>query len=224
MKPLSGRTLLVLFAIYAIVCVLLGIFVHPEFYIAIIALAFARPILREFGLVADRDEWQVAVSHRSSHVAFLVAMGIAAVAFLRSSFMDEGGPPGIVSLLLFIPLLVKVAAWQLTGRGRRRTGLVLGFAIGGFWFLFSALSGDFNPQLAVGGLPLLGAFLALRWQRLGAVILLLCGAVTGYFFVLQGMTPPQAQLFVGLMLPAPLILAGVLLMMRGGDDRPEVDE
>ncbi len=218
MKPLSGRMLLLLFAVYAVACVLLGIFVHPGFYVALIALAFATPIFREVGLVADRDEWQIAVSHRSSHVAFLVAMGIAAAAFLKSLIFDDGGPPGIVSLVLFVPLVVKVAAWQLTGRGRRRTGLVLGFAIGGLWFLFAAFEMELSPEFLVGGIPLLAAFLALKWQRLGGVILLLCGAATGYFFILQGVTPPHAQLFVGLMLPMPLVLAGVLLLMRSDSD------
>lgn len=47
--------------------------------------------------------------------------------------------------------------------------------------------------------------------------------MTGYFFILQGMTPPQARLFVGLLLPTPLLLAGVLLMMRRDDiDRDDV--
>lgn len=217
MRPLSGRILMLAFMIYTVACVALGIWVHRGFYVALVALPFAHPILREFRFVADRDEWQVAVSHRSSHVAFLVAMGIAAAAFLKSGIVDDEGPLGIVSLVLFVPLVVKVAVWQLTGRGRRRTGLVLGFAIGGFWFLFSVLAGDFNPQLIVGGIPLLAAFLALRWQRLGGVILLLCGAATAYFFVLAAETPALTQLFVALMLPTPLILAGVLLVMRRGD-------
>ena len=226
MKPLSGKTLLLLHAVYAVGCVLLGIFVHRGFYVALVGLAFMRHLLREVGLVRDLDERQVAVSYRSSHIAFLVAIGIAAAAFINSSLIENEEPPLIASMVLFVSLIVKVAAWQLTSRGRRRTGLVLGFAIGGFWFLFTALEGGLSPEFLVGGIPLLAAFLALRWQRVGAVILLLCGAVTGYFFILKGMSPPQSRLIVGLLLPTPLLLAGVLLLMRRDDieDGPDVED
>jgi hypothetical protein len=217
MKPLSGRMLLLLFAVYAVACVLLGLFVHRAFYTGLVALFFAQPVLREFGIVADRDEWQVAVSHRSSHVAFLVAMGIAAGAFVKTGIIDNREPPFIATLVLFVSLLVKVATWQLTSRGRRRTGLVLGFVIGGLWLLFTALEGNLSPEFLVGGIPLLAAILALKWQRLGGALLLVCGAVTGYFFILTGGSPERSRLFVALMLPAPLILAGVLLMMRRDD-------
>ncbi len=223
MKPLSGRALLLLYAVYAVACALLGIFVHRGFYVALVGLAFARPILREIGLVRDLDERQVAASYRSSHIAYLVAIGIAAAAFINSSFIENEEPPFVASMVLFVSLIVKVAVWQLTSRGRRRTGLVLGFAIGGFWFLFTALEGDLSPEFLVGGIPLLAAFLALRWQRVGGVILLLSGAVTAYFFIVKGMSPPQSRLFVGLLLPTPLLLAGVLLLMRRDDTETDVD-
>ncbi len=139
MKPLSGRVVAVVLVSYTALCVLLGVFVAPGFYVALVALGFARPVLREAGLLEDRDEWQTTVSQLS-------------------------------------------------------------------------------PEFAVGGLPLVAAFLALRWQRVGGVILLLCGAVTGYFFVLQGGSPEGSRLFVALMLPAPLLLAGVLLVLRSNDE------
>ncbi len=216
MRPVSRRGILAFMAVYAVVFSLLGVFVHRGFYTALVLLFFVRALSRELGLMQDLDEWQTAVTHRSSHIAFLVAMAIAAAAFVDSSVKMEE-PPFIATFILFVSLLVKVATWQLTSRGRRRAGLVLGFVVGGFWFLFSVLSGDFNPQLLVGGVPLLAAFLALRWQRVGAAIFLLLGAVTGYFFILQGITPDGSRLFVALLLPAPLLLAGVLLLMRGDD-------
>jgi len=224
MKPICGRTLLLWYAIYAVACVLLGIFVHRGFYVALIGLLFAKPLLREVGLVRDLDERQLAVSHRSSHIAFLVAMGIAAAAFINSSLIENEEPPFIATMVLFVALVVKLAVWQLTSRGRRRTGLTLGFIIGGFWFVFTSLEGQISPEFLVGGLPLVGTLLALKWQRLGGIIVLLCGAVTGYFFILKGMSPPQSRLFVALMLPTPLLLAGVLLMMRRDDIEDGVDE
>ncbi len=92
MKPLSGKTLLLLHAVYAVGCVLLGIFVHRGFYVALVGLAFMRHLLREVGLVRDLDERQVAVSYRSSHIAFLVAIGIAAAAFINSSLIENEEP------------------------------------------------------------------------------------------------------------------------------------
>jgi len=214
MKTAKGRAIIAGIVAYAIACVLLGIFVNKAFYIPIVAVAFIRPLLREAGLLSDRDEWQVSVSHRSSHIAFLLSMGMAAALFAKA-LIDETEPAFELSLLFLVPLLVKFAAWQMTSRGRRRCALGLGFAIGGFWLLFSMLSGDFNPQLLVGGLPIVATLLALKWERIGGAMLLAMGLFAIYFF---GATVEPVGV---LLLPTPLILAGVLLLVGGGKDREE---
>ncbi len=146
--------------------------------------------------------------------AFLLAMALAAALFVKQVAVELEEPAYELSLLLLVPLLVKFAAWQMTSRGRRRAALGIGFVVGGFWLLFSMLAGDFNPQLAVGGLPLLATLLALKWERVGGAILLAIGLFAIYFF-------GEMILIVVLLLPTPLILAGTLLLVGGGKNRLE---
>jgi hypothetical protein len=212
MRSGKGKAIIFGIAAYAVVFVLLGIFVNSGFYIPLVAVAFIRPLLREAGALMDRDEWQVSVSHRSSHIAFLLAMALASALFVKQAIVDAEEPAYELSLLLFVPLLVKFAAWQLTSRGRRRCALSIGFAIGGVWLLFTALEGQLSPEFAVGGLPLLATLLALKWEKVGGAILLAIGGFAIYFL------GARLSLIVVLLLPTPLILAGTLLLVGGGKD------
>ncbi len=212
MITVKGRAVLAGILGYAVACVLLGIFVNRGFYVPLVAVAFIRPLLREVGLLADRDERQVSVSHRSSHIAFLLAMAMASAMFVKQAFVENRAPAYELSLLLFIPLLVKFAAWQFTSRGRRRCALGIGFVIGGAWLLFTALEGQLSPEFAVGGLPVLATLLAIKWERVGGAILLALGLFAIYFF------GSEMVLIVLLLLPTPLILAGTLLLVGGGRD------
>ncbi|MBD3348382.1 MAG: hypothetical protein GF400_04190 [Candidatus Eisenbacteria bacterium] len=214
MKTTRGRIVIGAILAYAVVFVVLGIAVDRAFYIPLVAVAFIRPLLRESGLLSDRDERQISVSHRSSHIAFLLTMALVAMLFIKKTVVDLEEPGLLLSLLLFVPLLVKFAAWQFTSRGRRRAALGIGFAIGGFWLLFSMLAGDFNPQLLVGGLPLVASLLALRWERAGGAIMFGLGVFAIYFF-------GEMSLIVVLLLPTPLILAGTMLLAGGGRDQDE---
>lgn len=217
MKTARGRMIVAAIFAYAALIVMLGVFVDRMFYVALVAVAFIRPLLREAGVLSDRDERQVSVSHRSSHIAFLLAMALAAALFVKQAVVDLEEPNYELSLLLFVPLLTKLAAWQLTSRGRRRAALSMGFAVGAFWLLFSMLAGDFNPQLAVGGLPLAATLLALRWERAGGALLLGLGVFAFFFF-------GRMSLIVLFLLPTPLILAGALLAAGGLMDRNREEE
>jgi hypothetical protein len=218
MRTRKGRMVIGGIAAYAAVFVLLGIFVDRAYYVPLVAVAFIRPLLREAGLLSDRDERQVSVSHRSSHFAFLVSMAIAGVLFVKQSVVDLEEPAYELSLLLFVPLLVKLFSWQMTSCGRRRAALGMGFTIGGFWLLFTAGEGQLSPEFAVGGLPVLATLLALKWERLGGALLLAMGVATIYFF------GPRMILIVVLLLPTPLILAGTLLLVGGGKEKTNEEE
>ena len=107
MKPLSTRTLIIAGIVYTAIVAVLAITVHQGFYLALIALAFARPVLREVRILADRDEWLSLVSYRSSHIAFLAAMLIAGLIFMYTGIVEGGEPPYEVSLILLISLFIK---------------------------------------------------------------------------------------------------------------------
>ncbi len=226
MSPIKPRTLLVGVTIYAAVFIVLGIVVNKYLFLPLIGLAFARPVLREFQTLADRDERQTLVSYRSSHFAFLVAMLIAGVAFLKAGIIDDGEPPQVATFILFVGLIVKFASLVLQGRGRRRAALGIGLVIGGAWLLFSLASHGFSASgLAESSIwiaVIVSACLGMRWPKLGGTLLLLAGLATLWFFVLAWSTWPDVNYPVLLLVSLPLTLAGILFLI-GDPKEPAVD-
>jgi hypothetical protein len=224
MKPLRTRTLVIAAIVYVGVVVALGITVHEGFYLALIALAFARPVLREVRLLADRDEWLSLVSYRSSHVAFLAAMLIAGLIFMYTGFVKGGEPPYEVSLILLIALLVKFAALQLMGRTRELAGRAIAWVMGGGWLLFVAVSHGFSVVSLIEGGPfllLIGcALLARRWPRIAGIVIGLTGVGTLIAFVKFPLE--YHALVVPFLLSFPLLLSAALLIL--GDRAGEEEE
>jgi hypothetical protein len=222
MKPLSTRTLIIAGIAYTAIVVVLGITVGPRFYVALIALAFARPVLREVRVLADRDEWLSLVSYRSSHIAFLTAMLIAGLIFMWISIVEQGEPPYEVSLILLISLFVKFAALQLMGRTRERAGRAIAWIMGGGWMLFVAGHG-FQWVTLIEGAPFIGimvcAFLSRRWPRIAGIVIALAGVASVIAFV--DFPLEYDGLIVPFLLSFPLMLSGTLLILG---DRAEAEE
>jgi hypothetical protein len=229
MKPIRGRTLIVGLIVYTAVFTLLGVFVDKVLFLGLIGLAFARPVLREFRALEDRDERQVLASYRSSHIAFLVAMLIGGLAFLKVGIIDDGEPPQTATLMLFVALFVKFAMLQVHGRSRRTAGRWTAYVVSGAWLLFSLASHGFSAAGLIESsiwLVIFGSALAgRRWPKIGGALLVLEGVATLVFFGILSGRGFLAQYFVMLLLPLPLILAGALLLLpededSGADDRP----
>jgi len=223
MKPLSTRTLVIAYIVYTAVVVVLAITVSQKFYLALIALAFGRPVLRELRVLADRDEWLSLVSYRSSHIAFLAAMLIAGLIFMWTGIVNLGEPPYEVSLILLITLFVKFAALQLMGRTRERAGRAIAWIMGGGWMLFVAGHG-LQWVTLIEGAPFIGimvcAFLSRRWPRITGIVISLAGVASIIAFV--DFPLEYDRLIVPFLLSFPLMLSGALLIL--GDRAEEDDE
>jgi hypothetical protein len=217
MRTLTRRPLLLLAAVYTVACIALGLAVSKEFYLGLVLLPFGRGLLRELGALRDRDEWQRAISYRSSHIAFLVAMLIAAVVFVKEGIIDGGEPPVAVSVILLVSLLVKFAALQLQGKARRRAALAIAWVIGGAWLLFALASHGLSVSSLVEGAPcilVLGSgFAGMKWPKIGGGMFIAVGLGMLYLFVLAAGTTPIQKLLVATLLPVPILLAGVLLLV-----------
>jgi hypothetical protein len=223
MRPVSTRTLIIAGIIYTAIVVLLAIVVSPKLYLALIALAFGRPVLREVGALADRDEWLSLVSYRSSHIAFLTAMLIAGLMFMWTGIVKGGEPPYEVSLILLVTLFVKFAALQLMGRTRERAGRAIAWIMGGGWLLFALGYGPSWGTL-VGGSPFIGilvcAFLSRWWPRIAGVVIAVGGVASIIAFV--DFPLEYKRLIVPFLLSFPLLLSGTLLIL--GDRADDEDE
>jgi hypothetical protein len=224
MRTPSLRTLIIAAAVYAAIVVVLAITVHRGFYLTLIALAFARPILREVRVLADRDEWQSLVSYRSSHIAFLAGMLIAGLIFMWTGIVEGGEPPYEVSLILLISLFIKFAALQLMGRTRERAGRAIAWLTGGGWVLFASAYGPSLGTL-IGASPFLAvlvcAYLSRRWPRIAGIAIGLIGLGTVIAFV--DFPLAYNRLVVPFLLSLPLMLSGGLLILgdRNGREHEE---
>lgn len=225
MTPMKPRALLVCAAAYAGLCVALGALVHRDFYLGLVAFAVARPLLREFGLLADRDERQQLLSYRSSHVAFLVVMVIAGIIFVKTALIDNAEPPLEVSFILFVGLLVKFTGLTMQARARRRAGIAIAWVVGGAWLLFTLASHGFSLGSLIEATPWLAVFafalVARRWPKISGAGLVVIGLGTLYFFVLRVSQPIGPRLLVAALVPLPFILAGALLLAGDRDWREE---
>jgi hypothetical protein len=104
-------------------------------------------------------------------------------------------------------------------------------AVGLFWAGFVILShgNEPGPLLAEGllvpGPFLLAAFLCRWWPRTVGVLLLALAAWTAYFFHVVTYDPQAARMaidniVVGLLVPLPLGIAGVVLLADRGNNAP----
>jgi len=225
MRTPSVRTLIIAAVVYAAIVVVLAITVHQGFYLALIALAFARPVLREARVLADRDEWQSLVSYRSSHIGFLAAMLIAGLIFMWTGIVEGGEPPYEVSLILLTSLFIKFAALQLMGRTRERAGRAIAWLIGAGWVLFAAAYGPSLGTL-IGASPfiavLICAYLSRRWPRIAGIVITAIGIGTLIAFV--DLPLEYDRLAVPFLLSFPLLLSGALLVMGDRGDEGEEEQ
>lgn len=200
---------------------------------------FGAGLLRELGLLNDKDEFQRQADYRAAYHAFL-ATGLAAiglVAWFRSGERIIENPQELVTLLLvllcFTWFLSSLIDYWGSSKAARRILLVFGCV----WLAFAIVSNTgaewkgwwpllLHPLLAF---PFLGfAWLAGYQRRITGVLLLAtCIFFTQFFgwfrrdsasFVADGIT---VILFLG-----PLLASGVALLFQGDspDDQLNTEE
>jgi len=225
MTGLRWRTLWIGGLFYAGVCVALGALVHRNFYLGLVGLCVARPLFRELGLLADRDERQRLLSYRSSHIAFLTVMLIAGVIFVKTGFVEGGEPPFEVSVILLVGLLVKFAGLMMQSRARKMAGRAIAWVVGVAWLVFVLASHGLSLVSLIEGAPWLAvlafALVGRRWPKVGGAGLGVIGLGTLYFFVLRSGQPIETRLLLTALIPAPLGLSAALLFAGDRDWREE---
>jgi len=151
---------------------------------------FGPGILREFGLLRDKDEFQRRADHRAGYHAFLAA-GIAACALLawfRSGEREIKDPQELTTLFFALLCFVWIFSSLLAYWGAQRTAarILIGFGVG--WLIFTiadSLGPEWNGWLALLLHPLITlpffvlAWLSKRMPRISGVLLLVACV---YFF------------------------------------------
>jgi hypothetical protein len=208
-------------------------------FLALAALGtFGPGILRELGLLRDRDEFQLRAAHRAGHHAYLVTGLIAflLVAFVRSKEPGPVNPEPLITAFLVILWFTWLLSSLLAYWGPRRTASRLLMVFGSVWLVFAVLS-NLGPEyrgilgVLIGAsitLPFFAlAYTARRWPRITGGILLACSAFFFYFFKLYEIfehplemgRPVVLVLFLG-----PLLASGIALLgVDSSEDESEED-
>ncbi len=196
-------------------------------FLALAALGtFGPGILREFGWLRDRDEFQLRAAHRAGHHAYLTAglMAFLLVAYVRSKEPGPVDPEPLVTAFLVILWFTWLLSSLLSYWGPRRTASRLLIVFGSFWLVFAVLS-NLGPEyrgilgVLIGAsitLPFFAlAYTARRWPRITGVLLLAISAFFFYFFGLYEIfhdplatgRPVVLVCFLG-----PLLASGIALL------------
>jgi dipeptide/tripeptide permease len=213
--------------------ILLSMFVAMGFLILVGLGAFGPGILRELGWLRDEDEFQRQAAFRAGYVAYLVggSTAVLVVSLLKWREANLDGPVQWVALVLIVMWGSWLFASLLRYWGARRMTSRLLVVFGLFWAAFVVGGHWRDPTALLMESLVVIPFFVLAWsahrfpRATGSVLLTL--AATGFWFFFDlgrafGSEPARLLTFV--LLLAPLIACGVVLMGAGGDQLDEGDE
>lgn len=202
-------------------------------FIALCGLgAFGPGILREWGWVKDKDEFQMRATYRAGYHAYL-ATGLLAFVLVGILRVHEGTIEQVGELVTVL-LAVLWFTWFLSSLysywGARKTVARILIIFGSVWLIFNIV-GNLGTewkdlvQLVMQSLTaapfFLLAWVARRWPRIAGVCLLL---VTGFFFYLFrlfeifGPDPlTRGRFMVMVLFLGPLAASGVMLLKNEPD-------
>ncbi|MBI4720393.1 MAG: hypothetical protein HY770_04050 [Chitinivibrionia bacterium] len=192
------------------------------FFILVGLGIFGPGLLREFGALRDKDEFQSRSTHRAGYHAFLAAGIIAAifVAYNRSGERNLKEPEELATLFLVVLWFTWLLSSLLSFVGAKRAAVRILIGYGAFWLLFSAASHITEPAaLLMEGLMVTGpffvlAFLSRRWPRLSGFLLIAATAFFLYRFQWYeiGRSGLVNQCVVMILFLGPLLASGIALL------------
>ena len=206
------------------------------FFLLTAAGTFGPGILREAGILNDRDEFQREADRRAGYHAFIVT-GIVAflmVTYYRTGEREIKNPGELPTFLLTLLWCVWFFSSRLGYWGPQKTAIRVLLAFGCVWLVFTIVSNTgsewtgwtallLHPLLA---LPFLGlAGLAKYFPRFTGLLLIMASVFFAFFF---GWLPGQLTQFSDMVTPVlflgPLLASGVgLLFVRPRTEESEED-
>ncbi|MCK4412437.1 MAG: hypothetical protein KAY32_02715 [Candidatus Eisenbacteria sp.] len=203
-------------------------------YLWVVALGtFGPGLLRELGLLRDKDEFERRAAHRAGYHAYLVGglVTFLLLAHFRANEHPIQEPSSLVTAIFIVFWFTWLLSSLLSYWGPRKTASRLLVVFGSVWLLFVILSNTgpewrgpmgiiMHSLLAIPFFAL--AYAARRWPRIAGVLLL---GISGFFFYFFGLfeivgenplekgRPVVIVLFVG-----PLVASGLALLRVGSQE------
>ena len=194
-------------------------------FLALSALgAFGPGILREWGWVRDKDEFQLEAARRAGYHAYL-AGGLTALVLVGMIRAAEG-PLEEAGELVIVLLAVMWFTWLLSSLfgywGPQKTVARILVIFGSVWLIFNIVGNIQGGIVALIMQSLLAvpffllAWTARRWPRIAGVILLAVSAFFFWFFGLYEVFGPdpmaKGRFLVIVLFIGPLAASGVMLL------------
>jgi len=202
------------------------------FMLLVAAGTFGPGILREFGLLGDKDEFETVAMYRAGYHAFLVSgvVAFSVVAWVRSNEGALESPEELGTLFAAVLWVSWMFSTLFSVWGAVKAAQRILIAFGIVWLIFNVLGNTGSEWTGIGALlmqsllavPFLAmAWLAGRWPRLAGAILI--GASVFFYFFFGGIgrdnfdlitTAVTYLLFIG-----PLLASGIALVVaRPGEE------
>ncbi|MBK8167869.1 MAG: hypothetical protein IPK64_18140 [bacterium] len=185
-------------------------------------------ILRELGVLKDKDEFQRRAAHRAGYHAFLATgfFGFVLVALVRVTKSELKNPAELATLMLAMLWLTWLLSSLMTFWGARKasTRLLLGF--GAAWLAFALADAGRQPigwlMASLPALPFFAlALLAWRLPRLAGALMVVV-ATAMYLFMGYHRNDHMGGLIVNtgvaLLLCGPLLGCGTALLSMRRED------
>ncbi len=200
-------------------------------FIALSGLGACGPgLLRELGVLKDKDEFARRAAQRAGYHAFLATglFGFVLVALVRTTDGTLKNPGELATLMLAMLWLTWLLSSLLTFWGARKATLRLLLSFGTAWLLFALADAGPEPLgWLMASLPALPFFalaaLAWRWPRVAGLLLIVVAAVMYWLFGYwdnERMGGLIVNTGVALLLCGPLVGCGLALLVA----KPEAKE
>ncbi len=195
-------------------------------FVAIAAVGMFLPgILREVGVLHDKDEFEMEAARRAGYHAYLAGglFTFLLVAWFRSAHPSLAHPGALVEDVLIVMWFTWLLSSLFSYWGAHRTAARILWIFGILWLVFNLLAGggDWTGTLmqSLLALPFVAAALAARrWPKATGVFLLAVSVFFFWFFGLadafRGDPTGKGRIQVLILFLGPLLASGVALLSR----------
>ncbi len=204
----------------------LGFTVHIGFLTLAALGLFGPGVLREAGLIADRDEFEREAARYAGYRAYLAAGAFLVVMIVTKGWgslsLDNDAVPA--SIVLALMLVVYLMSYLFNFWGTETASFRVLVTFGAFWSAFVLLSHGTEPMaLLMESLVVLPffvlAFTARRWPRWTGMALVALAAFALHFLNLQrALTGDAGAMLVFVLLFVPVVGTGLALIRSRADD------
>ena len=180
---------------------------------------FGPGILREFGWLKDKDEFELRLARRAGFHAYLAGglMLILLIAMFRSTERVITEPSALVSSVFVVMWFTWLLSSLVAYWGPLKMAKRLLYAFGGVWLVFNILAGEGNWMVSLMqsllALPFFAAAVAAdRWPRVvGGLLLVTAGFLFWFFGLVEVFTDPlsKGRVEVIVLFLGPLVASGI---------------